>query len=218
MVIFNKEKSPQKRADYDLDHLDIRYIESEWVYPVKEDSLLLLESAAELIDHYEPDRLLDMGCGTGIVTLMAARKGVDVISVDREPRALLNLRESLRINDLNARLLLSDLYEGIPRSYLYILDMAIFNPPYLETDSFFLDRRADLPLIGGKNGWETAGMFLGCAARLLKPDGKALIIEPSSWGNDWYLDYTCQFSRTRKERSVDVGDDVLHSVVYCRTS
>jgi predicted nicotinamide N-methyase len=46
------------------------------------------------------DRILEMGCGLGLASLVAHRRGADVTASDKHPLAALFLRENLRLNQL----------------------------------------------------------------------------------------------------------------------
>lgn len=54
----------------------------------------------------EPDRVLDLGCGSGILALAAARlfPDADVLAVDDDPEATSTTRENAEQNDLEGRL------------------------------------------------------------------------------------------------------------------
>jgi 2-polyprenyl-3-methyl-5-hydroxy-6-metoxy-1,4-benzoquinol methylase len=47
-----------------------------------------LGALADLISHFAPRRLLDLGCGRGELAFQAARQGVEVVAVDYSPAAL----------------------------------------------------------------------------------------------------------------------------------
>jgi methylase of polypeptide subunit release factors len=157
----------------------IIYGEGKGVYPVERDSLFMLEILNREIEG--TSTLIDMGCGAGLATLLASSKGIQTISIDREPLALSALRRNLEANRLYSTLFLSDLFDGVPRSYLGWADMICFNPPYLPNTDHFLDRRPDLPLNGGRKGWETASGFLSESARFLSARGKVLLLCYEDW-------------------------------------
>lgn len=157
----------------------ITYMEDPDVYPVERDSLFMLEIVENEITHNS--KLIDMGCGTGLATLIASSAGMNVVSVDREPRSLMLLRRNLEINGLDSALFLSNLFEGVPRSYQGWADIITFNPPYLPDIDGKIGRRGNLPLIGGEKGWETASKFLNECVRFLSPEGKVILLCPGDW-------------------------------------
>lgn len=166
---------------YKLD--SIEYLEIEGVYPVSDDTLFLLRSVKKVIDNGK-GRLMDMGCGVGLISLYAAYGGWDVVSVDREPTALQNLRRNLIINDLSANLCLSDLFDGVPRSYENEFDIITFNPPYLPSNEYIPESRSDLALVGGRNGYEVMERFLKEVPRFLKENGQLLVLMYDHWTSE----------------------------------
>jgi methylase of polypeptide subunit release factors len=157
----------------------ISYLEDPGVYPVERDSLFMLEIVEKEIPQHST--LMDMGCGTGLITLIATAAGMGVVSVDREPRSLMLLRRNLQINGLDSELYLSDLFDGVPRSYHGWAEIITFNPPYLTDDNGIISTRGNLPLTGGKKGWETASEFLNNCGKFLAPDGKVILLCPITW-------------------------------------
>jgi HemK-related putative methylase len=158
----------------------LQYMEMEDVYPVKEDTLLLIRSVQEHLTERK-GTIMDMGCGVGLISLMSNKKGWDTISVDREPIALMNARKNHFLNDFKPQLFLSDLFEGIPRSYLRSFDLITFNPPYLSSSISQLDRRSELALIGGEHGLEVVKKFLMGSSMFLKDQGKVLLLGYEKW-------------------------------------
>ena len=159
---------------------NIQYKEMDKVYPVSEDTLFLLGSVKRLLEK-DDGRIMDMGCGVGLITLFASSLGWEVISVDREPLALENLRSNLAMNKLSSDLYLSDLFEGIPRKYEGSFDTISFNPPYLPHENIPIDRRADMALVGGENGHEVAEKFIRASSDFLKVGGRVIMLAYSSW-------------------------------------
>jgi methylase of polypeptide subunit release factors len=162
----------------EMDRPRIRYQESEGVYPVREDTLLLLRS---LMDHMEVDgtgHYLDMGCGTGLCSVAAAAAGWDVCSADRNPRALALTRSNLIFNGSSSHLLLTDLFSGIPLGHHGHYDLITFNPPYLPTDMDPPGPMDRIGLFGGPSGSELAVDFVRSGRPYLAPNGTMIVILP----------------------------------------
>lgn len=71
--------------------------------------------------------LLELGCGSGIVALYAAKKGAQVTASDINPSALEALKDASVKNNLKLDIINSDLFNAITYpSFDYI----IINPPY----------------------------------------------------------------------------------------
>ena len=109
--------------EYDPD-IDIRVIDD--VYPPSEDSILLIES----LDVREGERILEIGCGSGVVSLHCARYGATVTSVDINPSAVECTRRNAENNGLQLDIRQSDLYEKVDGRF----DTIVFNLPYLPVD------------------------------------------------------------------------------------
>lgn len=71
--------------------------------------------------------LLELGCGSGIISLYSASKGAKVTASDINPIALENIEESSKRNALPVEILFSDLFQNIPQTSF---DYIIINPPY----------------------------------------------------------------------------------------
>lgn len=68
------------------------------------------------------ERLLDLGCGSGVVGALAQRAGAEIVAVDVDPRAV----EAARANGLSdARC--GDLFEPVAG---LLFDRIVFNPPF----------------------------------------------------------------------------------------
>jgi release factor glutamine methyltransferase len=71
-------------------------------------------------------RLLDMGCGSGLLSLVAAQKGAKVVSVDLNDLALKNTVSNAQSNNLDLKAIKSDVFEQVSGEF----DFIIVNPPY----------------------------------------------------------------------------------------
>lgn len=68
-------------------------------------------------------RVLDMGCGTGVVGVLAQAAGASVVATDLDPSACIAAREN-GLGDVRR----GDLFEALPDDRF---DLVAFNPPYL---------------------------------------------------------------------------------------
>tara|TARA_Y100000782_G_C10182554_1_gene264693 strand:+ start:3257 stop:3931 length:675 start_codon:yes stop_codon:yes gene_type:complete len=71
--------------------------------------------------------VLELGCGSGIVSLMAARKGGITIASDINPIAVQNLTKNARSNGIELMALQSDLFDEIS---VENFDVILINPPF----------------------------------------------------------------------------------------
>jgi 16S rRNA (guanine1207-N2)-methyltransferase len=93
---------------------------------VDEGTLLLLESLESKLPN-KPLKVLDMGCGDGIVSAWLAQRGHHVSAVDVSTFAVEACRRTLAANGLEGRVLASDVFsalEGEP------FDWIVSNPPF----------------------------------------------------------------------------------------
>lgn len=91
-----------------------------------EDSYLLAEHAA-----VGPGRtVLELGCGAGVASLVAARSGARVVATDANPAAVRLVRANARENGLQVDGVVADLLDGVR---LDGVDRLLTNPPYLPT-------------------------------------------------------------------------------------
>lgn len=120
---------------------DILIEERPDVYPPSEDSLLLIES----LDVVPGEKVLELGCGSGIVSLHCAEAGAIVTAGDINPSAVELTKRNAIKNNLNVEVLLTDVYGSVEGRF----DTVVFNLPYLPVDD-------DVPLAeawsGGKDG------------------------------------------------------------------
>jgi release factor glutamine methyltransferase len=70
---------------------------------------------------------LELGAGSGLISIFASRKGAFVTASDISLTAVYNIEKNTKMNDANVEILHSDLFDEIPnRNYDYI----VINPPY----------------------------------------------------------------------------------------
>lgn len=71
--------------------------------------------------------LLELGAGSGLISLSAARAGAAVTATDINPIAIQYLQQNSRRNGIEMNIIESDLFDAIPfRGY----DLVVINPPY----------------------------------------------------------------------------------------
>jgi SAM-dependent methyltransferase len=117
-----------------------------------------LNVAASLPQLGAGQRLLDVGCGAGIVALSAARAGARVVGSDVDERALATARLNAGLNGLPASFVAADLFDGVGDDRF---DVVTFNAPLLRA-----------PLFGdGESGHAAPARYL------VSPRGEALALE-----------------------------------------
>lgn len=139
------------------------------VYPPSEDSILLIES----LDVRPGERVLEVGCGSGVVSIHCASNGCDVMSVDLNPFAVELTRSNFEHNGLTADVRESDVYSSVEGRF----DTIVFNLPYLPTDD-------DIGIIskawdGGEDGMGPLPELLEGAPEHLLPNGRVVVVVSS---------------------------------------
>jgi len=83
----------------------------------------------EFIDKIDLDKksFLELGCGTGIISVLAARKGARVVATDINSKAIENVHLNAERNEVRIESIFSDLFTAIPKQDF---DFIVINPPY----------------------------------------------------------------------------------------
>ena len=72
-------------------------------------------------------RFLELGAGSGLISISAARHGADVTATDINPDAIECIRKNSRANNVMINIIESDLFEKLP---VQNFDIIAINPPY----------------------------------------------------------------------------------------
>ena len=76
---------------------------------------------------FEGNSFLELGAGTGIISILAAKKGAAVFASDISSKAVQNIELNAAKNNVQINIFTSDLFKNIP--YMQF-DYIIINPPY----------------------------------------------------------------------------------------
>lgn len=126
----------------------------------------------------EEDRVLDMGTGSGINAILAAKKSTDVLGVDINPHAAAAATANAARNGVADRTSFreSDLFAAVDGTF----DVIIFDPPF----RWFAPRDILEASIADEN-YRTLTRFLAQAGDHLAPGGRILML----FGTSGDLDY-----------------------------
>jgi len=143
------------------------------VYPPSEDSILLIRS----FDVAKGERILEIGCGSGIVSMHCALNGANVTCGDINRKAVALTKMNMKMNSLTADVFETDLYSNVSGRF----DTIIFNLPYLP-----VEEKGDLALAwsGGKDGLGPLPRFIEEANRFLLPKGRLIVVVSSLMDRD----------------------------------
>lgn len=141
------------------------------VYPPSDDSYML----ADVVNSMElkGKKFLEIGCGSGIVSITAAVRGAEVTAVDINPRAAECTLHNAEKSGVKIRAFQSDLFENVTGEF----DVIAFNPPYLPGTED--DPDYDVAWSGGEDGRAVLDRFLKEFDRYLKPCGVLLLVHSS---------------------------------------
>ncbi len=132
------------------------------VYYPKEDSLLLADYLSGL--DLKGRKVLDIGCGSGILSLVCAKRGAKVLGVDINIDAVKATLSNAMKNNLSLKVILGDLFNPLKEKF----DIIVFNSPYLPKDE--IDRSKDT------SDPDAIKFFLDKYKNYLLPKGYALLL------------------------------------------
>jgi release factor glutamine methyltransferase len=124
------------------------------------------------------DRVLDMGTGSGVSGLLAARKGALVVAVDVNPKAVGCARQNAARNGVAARMtfVVGDVFDRVEGEF----DLIVFDPPF----RWFKPR--DLLEAGSTDeDYGTLTRFMSEVKDRLRPNGRVLL----NFGTSGDIDY-----------------------------
>ncbi len=147
------------------------------VYYPREDSLLLAKVLKK--DGLEGRNVLEMGCGSGFLSIVMAKNKAKVTAVDISKGSVDATRKNAEKNGVQITCFNSDLFSAVTSSF----DLIVFNPPYLpEGDDGKHLGTEKHHLIGGKTGREVIEKFIASARAHLNENGRILLLISSLTG------------------------------------
>jgi release factor glutamine methyltransferase len=133
---------------------------------------------------------LELGCGSGILSLFAASKGAKVTATDINTKAITYLQKASKENNIPITVLHSDLFSKLKNQYFNYI---IINPPYYPKSP---ENQKEKAWFCGENFEYFKDLFQQLSARnskeiiymILSEDCKIDKIESIAKKYDWYLD------------------------------
>lgn len=159
---------------------EIKIKNFDGVYEPAEDSWMFC--------NYLPGELgsvLEIGCGSGIISIYLAKRGNTVTSVDINPKAVKATKFNANQNQVNIEVLEGNMFEKIKGRKF---DSIICNSPYLPPTEDYNDPDLALAVEGGPTGSEFTIELLSKADEFLKSGGSLYLIISSKMKNinvDW---------------------------------
>jgi len=138
------------------------------VYPPSDDSILLIKTLV-----VRPgERILELGCGSGIVSMHCVKNGAIVTCGDINKKAVALTKRNMSLNSLEATVIETDIYSNVEGRF----DTIVFNLPYLP-----VDEEGDLARSwsGGEDGLgPLPGLISGAYDHIL-PNGRLVVVVSS---------------------------------------
>ncbi len=144
---------------------DLIVKECDDVYPPREDTFLLIDC----VEPRKGQKVLEMGCGSGLLSLHCAKIGAVVTAVDINLKAVACTLANFQRNGLQADVRSSDLFSNVDGRF----DLILFNPPYLTGAG---EGELERSWAGGRDGIQILGRFLREAPGHLLPGGRMIVL------------------------------------------
>ena len=145
------------------------------VYEPAEDSVLL----ASNLDIGAGERVLEIGVGSGYVSLVASQTAASIVGIDINPHAARLAKANARLNGVaNVEFIAGDLFSPIRGRFNLIL----VNPPYLPEKGGTERDPIELAWDGGEDGMRLTERFINEVQDYLEPNGRVLMIQSSLSG------------------------------------
>jgi len=153
------------------------------VYPPSDDSILFIQS----LDVKEGEKVLEIGCGSGVVSIHCAKNGCKVTCGDINPKAVALTRRNAEANGIQIEVFETDVYSNIDGRF----DTILFNLPYLPVDEDGLLARS---WSGGPDGLGPLPDLLRGAPDHLTEDGRVVVVISSLMDTDALWDLLDNYS------------------------
>lgn len=110
---------------FEVDICGMKIMVNPGVYQTSGDSELMVE----VVDIGKDQSFLEIGCGTGVISIAVAKQARSGVSVDINEKAVVNAQQNAKIHKVeNIEFLISNVFENVTGSF----DVIICNPPYTQ--------------------------------------------------------------------------------------
>ena len=137
------------------------------VYLPSDDTYLMEKALSK--QNLKGKKILELGFGSGYLSIFCAKQNAFVTALDINPKAIESALSSAKKEDVNINFLQSDLFSSLDINNKF--DIIFFNPPYLISDDIKY-----LALDGGNKGREIIDKFLDSFDKFLNENGFVLLL------------------------------------------
>ena len=122
-------------------------------------------------------RVLDMGTGTGILGIIAAKQSGEVVAMDINPYAIRCAKKNTKRNNVDGKMafLQGDLFSPLVDGTKF--DLILFNAPYLPSEKGEENSWLGRAWAGGKSGRDVIERFITKAPSHLEKNGEILLLQ-----------------------------------------
>jgi len=163
-----------------VEDLGLRVRTHPRVYGPAEDTELLLEGLL-LETPAAGARVAEVGCGTALAAVAAAKLGARVLASDRSQAACDLARKNASENGVRFPVVQGDLLSFAKGPF----DLVLFNAPYLPDEPGARAGPIEEALGGGRTGAETLARLVADLPRVWAPAGRAVVVASSRTGPAW---------------------------------
>jgi len=147
----------------------------EGVYEPAEDSWLMVNHLPKI-----SNTVLEVGCGTGLISIHLSKSGAKVTAVDVNPKAVEATKFNAERNNTIIEVIESNIFDNLSGRKFHTI---VCNPPYLPPPSKqYDDDDLALAVEGGPTGSEFTNRFLFDAPTFLEGQGSIFLITTSRMG------------------------------------
>ena len=127
---------------------------------------------------YEPQRILDIGAGTGILSLMMAQTfpTASIHSIEIDPETAEECKQNITLSPWKERISVFQMdIRNFSPSSTNNYDLILSNPPFFSENTYSPNRKRSL---ARANDFLPFAQLLSCVSRLLSPQGTFSVVIP----------------------------------------